>query len=66
MQYLKKIRLAKARDLMVQESAKAYIAADKGLAMCVVETTGWEGLGALMFLGVFAFGWMFRRKRKQT
>ncbi len=29
MQYLKKIRLAKARDLMVQESTKAYIAADK-------------------------------------
>lgn len=29
MQYLKKIRLAKARDLMVQESMKAYMAADK-------------------------------------
>ena len=29
MQYLKKIRLTKARDLMVQESVKAYIAADK-------------------------------------
>lgn len=29
MQYLKKIRLAKARDLMVQESTKAYIAADQ-------------------------------------
>jgi AraC-like DNA-binding protein len=29
MQYLKKIRLTKARDLMVQESMKAYIAADK-------------------------------------
>lgn len=28
-QYLKKIRLAKARDLMVQESMKAYIAADR-------------------------------------
>ena len=29
MQYLKKIRLAKARDLMIQESMKAYMAADK-------------------------------------
>lgn len=29
MQYLKKIRLMKARDLMMQESMKAYIAADK-------------------------------------
>jgi len=29
MQYLKKIRLTKARDLMVQESMKAYIAADQ-------------------------------------
>ena len=29
MQYLKKIRLTKAKDLMVQESTKAYIAADK-------------------------------------
>ncbi len=29
MQYLKKFRLNKARDLMVQEEAKAYIAADK-------------------------------------
>jgi AraC-like DNA-binding protein len=29
MQYLKKIRLTKARDFMVQESMKAYIAADK-------------------------------------
>lgn len=29
MQYLKKIRLTKARDLMVQESMKAYLAADK-------------------------------------
>ncbi len=29
MQYLKKIRLTKARDLMMQESMKAYIAADK-------------------------------------
>ena len=29
MQYLKKVRLTKARDLMVQESMKAYIAADK-------------------------------------
>jgi AraC-like DNA-binding protein len=29
MQYLKKIRLAKARDLMMQENMKAYIAADK-------------------------------------
>ena len=29
MQYLKKIRLTKARDLIVQESMKAYIAADK-------------------------------------
>lgn len=29
MQYLKKIRLAKARELMVQESMKAYMAADK-------------------------------------
>ena len=28
MQYLKKIRLSKARDLMVQENLKAYIAAD--------------------------------------
>lgn len=28
MQYLKKVRLTKARDLMVQESMKAYIAAD--------------------------------------
>lgn len=28
MQYLKKIRLTKARDLMVQENMKAYIAAD--------------------------------------
>lgn len=28
-QYLKKIRLTKARDLMVQESLKAYIAADQ-------------------------------------
>lgn len=29
MQYLKKIRLSKAKDLMVQERLKAYIAADK-------------------------------------
>lgn len=29
MQYLKKIRLTKAKDLMVQENIKAYIAADK-------------------------------------
>ncbi len=29
MQYLKKVRLTKAKDLMVQESMKAYIAADK-------------------------------------
>jgi AraC-like DNA-binding protein len=29
MQYLKKIRLSKAKDLMMQESMKAYIAADK-------------------------------------
>jgi len=29
MQYLKKIRLTKARDLIVQENMKAYIAADK-------------------------------------
>jgi AraC-like DNA-binding protein len=29
MQYLKKIRLTKAKDFMVQESMKAYIAADK-------------------------------------
>jgi len=29
MQYLKKIRLTKAKDLMVQENLKAYIAADK-------------------------------------
>jgi AraC-like DNA-binding protein len=29
MQYLKKIRLTRARDLMVQENMKAYIAADK-------------------------------------
>lgn len=29
MQYLKKIRLTKARDLIVQENLKAYIAADK-------------------------------------
>jgi AraC-like DNA-binding protein len=29
MQYLKKIRLTKARDLIMQESMKAYIAADK-------------------------------------
>ncbi|MDY6905473.1 MAG: AraC family transcriptional regulator [Thermodesulfobacteriota bacterium] len=29
MQYLKKIRLTKARDLMVQERMKAYIAADR-------------------------------------
>jgi AraC-like DNA-binding protein len=29
MQYLKKVRLAKAKDLMVQESMKAYIAADR-------------------------------------
>lgn len=29
MQYLKKIRLTKARDLMVQENMKAYIAADR-------------------------------------
>jgi AraC-like DNA-binding protein len=29
MQYLKKIRLNKAKDFMVQESMKAYIAADK-------------------------------------
>jgi AraC-like DNA-binding protein len=29
MQYLKKIRLTKARDFMMQESMKAYIAADK-------------------------------------
>lgn len=29
MQYLKKIRLARARDLMMQENLKAYIAADK-------------------------------------
>jgi AraC-like DNA-binding protein len=28
-QYLKKVRLTKARDLMVQENMKAYIAADK-------------------------------------
>jgi AraC-like DNA-binding protein len=29
MQYLKKIRLTKARDLIMQENLKAYIAADK-------------------------------------
>jgi AraC-like DNA-binding protein len=29
MQYLKKIRLTKAKDLMIQENLKAYIAADK-------------------------------------
>ena len=29
MQYLKKIRLTKARGLMIQENAKAYIAADQ-------------------------------------
>jgi AraC-like DNA-binding protein len=29
MQYLKKIRLTKAKDLIVQENMKAYIAADK-------------------------------------
>ena len=29
MQYLKKVRLTKARDLMVQKSMKAYIAADQ-------------------------------------
>jgi AraC-like DNA-binding protein len=29
MQYLKKVRLAKAKDLMVQEGMKAYIAADR-------------------------------------
>ncbi len=29
MQYLKKVRLTKARDLIVQENMKAYIAADK-------------------------------------
>ena len=29
LQYLKKIRLTKARDLMVQENMKAYLAADK-------------------------------------
>jgi AraC-like DNA-binding protein len=29
LQYLEKIRLTKARDLMRQESMKAYIAADK-------------------------------------
>jgi len=29
MQYLKKVRLTKAKDLIVQESMKAYIAADK-------------------------------------
>ncbi len=29
MQYLKKIRLSKAKDLMLQENMKAYIAADK-------------------------------------
>ena len=29
MQYLKKVRLTKARDLMMQENMKAYIAADK-------------------------------------
>ena len=29
MQYLKKIRLTKARDLIIQEDDKAYIAAEK-------------------------------------
>ena len=29
MQYLKKVRLTKARDLMLQENMKAYMAADK-------------------------------------
>jgi AraC-like DNA-binding protein len=29
MQYLKKVRLAKAKDLIVQENMKAYIAADR-------------------------------------
>ena len=29
MQYLKKVRLTKARDLIMQENLKAYIAADK-------------------------------------
>jgi AraC-like DNA-binding protein len=29
MQYLKKVRLTKAKDLMIQENMKAYIAADK-------------------------------------
>jgi AraC-like DNA-binding protein len=28
-QYLKKIRLTKARDLMLQEGLKAYLAADR-------------------------------------
>jgi AraC-like DNA-binding protein len=28
MQYLKKVRLTKARDLMVQKNMKAYMAAD--------------------------------------
>jgi len=29
MQYLKKVRLTKARDLIVQENIKAYLAADQ-------------------------------------
>ena len=29
MQYLKKVRLIRAKDLMMQESMKAYIAADR-------------------------------------
>jgi AraC-like DNA-binding protein len=29
MQYLKKIRLTKARDLLLQEDTKAYMAADQ-------------------------------------
>jgi hypothetical protein len=41
------------------------MAADLELASCVTQATGWHGLGALMFAGVAAFGWWFRRKGKK-
>lgn len=43
----------------------ARMAADLDLAMCVTQSTGSYGLGALMGAGVIAFGWYFRRKTKK-
>lgn len=42
------------------------LAADFELGRCVAETTGWNGLALLMFIGVALFGWAFKKKRRQT